>query len=86
VKRELELLEFLIAASRRKIAHQEQLVLRLHEQGQPDLAEMAQEHLEKVTADLEDLRELRRRALSELRRPRASSRPSAAEEAERKRG
>jgi hypothetical protein len=79
VKPDLALLENLIEVARRNIAHQEQFVLRLHAQGQADLAEMAQEHLEKIVGDLEGLRELRRRVLSDLRHPRASSRQSAEE-------
>jgi hypothetical protein len=52
-------------------------VLQLHAEGQSDLAEMAQSHLEEMTADLEYLREVRRQILSTLRRPLASSRPPA---------
>ena len=73
MKPDLALLENLVEVARQNIAYQEQFVLRLHAQGQADLAEMAQENLEKMIADLEDLRELRRCVLSELRHPRASS-------------
>ena len=74
VKANLVLLEIIIEAARRSIAGQEKLVLRLHTEGQSDLAEMAQSHLEKMIADLEYLLEVRRHVLSDLRRPRALSR------------
>jgi len=74
VKANLSLLEMIIEAARRSIAGQEKLVLQLHTEGQSDLAEMAQLNLEKMTADLEYLREVRRHVLSNLRLPHASSR------------
>jgi hypothetical protein len=75
MRAQLGLLETIIEAARRNIAGQEKLVLRPHTEGQSELAETAQSHLEKMTADLEYLREVRRHVLSDLRRPRASSAP-----------
>jgi hypothetical protein len=67
------LLARIIEAARLDIARQEKLVLQLHNEGQPDLAEIAQRHLARTTADLEDLLVLRRKQLLDLRRPKAAS-------------
>jgi hypothetical protein len=73
VNSDLQPLERIIEAARLDIARQEKLVLQLHKEGQPDLAELAQEHLSRKTADLEYLLELRRKLLLDLRRPKAAS-------------
>lgn len=70
---DLRLLARIIEAARLDIARQEKLVLQLHKEGQPDLAELAQQHLDRTTADLEHLLTLRQDALNDLRRPKAVS-------------
>lgn len=62
-----------IEATRLDIARQEKLVLQLRREGQPDLAEVAQQHLDRTTADLQYLLDGRRDALLDLRRPKATS-------------
>jgi len=81
----LSYLDLQISAMERIIADQAKLVVQLEVEGQSDLAELAQEHLERMQAELERLKA--KRIVGEVsRRPKARSRPHEPEETKKQSG
>jgi hypothetical protein len=69
----------------RLIADQANLVVQLEIEGQSDLAELAQQHLERLQTELEGLKA--KRIVGEMaRRPKATSRPRESEETKKRSG